>query len=66
MSKIKEQHKKLHSAEQILRAELAEKRTVLKGLRKVGVIMLYRYCLTQNISKKKFRNSRSHESHGMW
>ena len=35
MSKIKEQHKKLHSAEQILRAELAEKRQVLKGLRKV-------------------------------
>jgi len=34
VSKIKEQHKKLHSAEQILRAELAEKRTVLKGLRK--------------------------------
>ena len=65
MSKIKEQHKKLHSAEQILRAELAEKRTVLKGLRKVGVIMLYRYCLTQNISKTFFRNSRSHESHGM-
>ena len=35
VSKIKEQHKKLHSAEQILRAELAEKRQVLKGLRKV-------------------------------
>jgi len=34
VSKIKEQHKKLHSAEQILRAELAEKRQVLKGLRK--------------------------------
>jgi len=34
VSKIKEQHKKLHSAEQILRAELAEKRVILKGLRK--------------------------------
>jgi len=34
VSKIKEQHKKLHSAEQILRAELAEKRQILKGLRK--------------------------------
>ena len=37
VSKIKEQHKKLHSAEQILRAELAEKRQVLKGLRKVKI-----------------------------
>merc|ERR1719391_1803638 len=34
VSKIKEQHKKMHSAEQILRAELAEKRHLLKGLRK--------------------------------
>ena len=34
MSKIKEQHKKMHSAEQILRAELAEKRQLLKNIRK--------------------------------
>lgn len=33
VSKIKEQHKKLHSAEQILRAELAEKRVLLNKLR---------------------------------
>jgi hypothetical protein len=33
VSKIKEQHKKLHSAEQILRAELAEKRLLLNKLR---------------------------------
>ena len=41
MSKIKEQHKKLHSAEQILRAELAEKRQVLKGLRKVQQYFIF-------------------------
>ena len=34
VSKIKEQHKKMHSAEQILRAELAEKRVLLKNIRK--------------------------------
>ena len=34
VSKIKEQHKKMHSAEQILRAELAEKRQLLKNIRK--------------------------------
>jgi len=33
VSKIKEQHKKLHSSEQILRAELAEKRQLLKKIR---------------------------------
>lgn len=33
VSKIKEQHKKLHSSEQILRAELAEKRQLLTKLR---------------------------------
>jgi len=34
VSKIKEQHKKLHSSEQILRAELAEKRKLLNNIRK--------------------------------
>ena len=34
VSKIKEQHKKMHSAEQILRAELAEKRVLLRNIRK--------------------------------
>merc|ERR1711892_698981 len=34
VSRIKEQHKKLHSAEQILRAELAEKRKLLNNIRK--------------------------------
>merc|ERR1719187_1196491 len=34
VSKIKEQHKKLHSSEQILRAELAEKRQLLKNIRR--------------------------------
>eukprot|EP00092_Neocalanus_flemingeri_P004813 GFUD01005181.1.p1 GENE.GFUD01005181.1~~GFUD01005181.1.p1 ORF type:complete len:1051 (+),score=335.48 GFUD01005181.1:44-3196(+) len=34
VSKIKEQHKKMHSSEQILRAELAEKRQLLKNIRK--------------------------------
>ncbi len=33
VSKIKEQHRKLHSSEQILRAELAEKRILLSKLR---------------------------------
>merc|ERR1711915_23439 len=34
VSKIKEQHKKLYSSEQILRAELAEKRKLLNNIRK--------------------------------
>jgi hypothetical protein len=34
VSRIKEQHKKLHSSEQILRAELAEKRKLLNNIRK--------------------------------
>merc|ERR1719312_1960041 len=34
VSKIKEQQKKLHSSEQILRAELAEKRKLLNNIRK--------------------------------
>jgi len=33
VSKIKEQHKKLHNSEQILRAELAEKRQILNSIR---------------------------------
>ena len=34
VSKIKEQHKKLHSSEQILKAELAEKQKLLNNIRK--------------------------------
>eukprot|EP00090_Calanus_glacialis_P033153 TRINITY_DN5499_c0_g1_i8.p1 TRINITY_DN5499_c0_g1~~TRINITY_DN5499_c0_g1_i8.p1 ORF type:complete len:847 (-),score=245.01 TRINITY_DN5499_c0_g1_i8:95-2368(-) len=34
VSRIKEQHKKLHSSENILRAELAEKRKLLNNIRK--------------------------------